>query len=103
MGANNNMKNTIRDVAIIGSGTSGIFAGYELSEKNPSLDIVMLEQGCDINGRRCPTIENRKLNCVRCKSCGIMHGFGGAGAYSDGKFNFTTQFGGWLNEYLEDK
>lgn len=97
------MKNNIRDVAIIGSGTSGIFAGYELSEKNPALDIVMLEQGCDIKGRKCPTIANRKLNCLRCKSCGIMHGFGGAGAYSDGKFNFTTQFGGWLNEYLEDR
>lgn len=97
------MKNTIRDVAIIGCGTSGIFAGYELSEKNPSLDILMLEQGCDVNGRKCPIIEDRKLKCVRCKSCGIMHGFGGAGAYSDGKFNFTTQFGGWLNEYLEDQ
>ncbi len=97
------MKNKIRDVAIIGCGTAGIFAGYELSEKKPSLDILMLEQGCDVKSRHCPTIDNRKLNCVRCKSCGIMHGFGGAGAYSDGKYNFTTQFGGWLNEYLEDR
>lgn len=96
------MKNAIRDVAIIGCGTSGIFAGYELTEKNPSLDILMLEQGCDIRGRKCPIIENKRLNCLRCKLCGIMHGFGGAGAYSDGKFNFTTKFGGWLNEYLED-
>lgn len=95
------MVNRVRDVAIIGCGTSGIFAGYELAEKNPSLDILMLEQGCDIKNRKCPIIENRGLNCVRCKSCSIMHGFGGAGAYSDGKFNFTTKFGGWLNEYLE--
>lgn len=95
------MENKVRDVAIIGCGTSGIFAGYELADKNPSLDILMLEQGCDIRNRKCPTIENRSLNCVGCKSCSIMHGFGGAGAYSDGKFNFTTKFGGWLNEYLE--
>jgi uncharacterized FAD-dependent dehydrogenase len=97
------MEKTIRDVAIIGCGTSGIFAGYELAEGDPSLDILMLEQGSDIYGRVCPIMKDKKLNCVRCKSCGIMHGFGGAGAYSDGKFNFTTQFGGWLNEYLDDK
>lgn len=97
------MKDGMRDVVIIGSGTSGIFAAYELAEKNPSLDILMFEQGCDVKGRNCPAMENRKLDCIKCKSCGIMHGFGGAGAYSDGKFNFTTQFGGWLNEYLDDQ
>jgi len=90
------------DVAIIGCGTAGIFAGYELIEKNPSLNILMLEQGSDIFKRNCPIIVNRKLNCLHCKPCGIMNGFGGAGAYSDGKYNFTTQFGGWLNEYMED-
>ena len=31
-----------------------------------------------------------------------MRGFGGAGAFSDGKYNFTTEFGGWLNEYITD-
>jgi uncharacterized protein len=97
------MENTIYDVAIIGCGTSGIFAGYELIENNPSLNILMFDQGSDINRRKCPTVENRKLNCIHCESCSIMRGFGGAGAYSDGKFNFTTRFGGWLNEYIDDE
>jgi uncharacterized FAD-dependent dehydrogenase len=96
------MNSKIYDVAIIGCGTAGIFAGYELSERMPSLNVVMIEQGNDIYKRRCPTIENRDRDCVRCKTCGIMNGFGGAGAYSDGKFNFTTQFGGWLSEYIPD-
>jgi uncharacterized FAD-dependent dehydrogenase len=96
------MENKIYDVAIIGCGTSGIFAGYELAESMPSLSVVMIEQGKDIYTRNCPTIEDRKLDCMKCQSCSIMNGFGGAGAYSDGKFNFTTQFGGWLSEYIPD-
>lgn len=90
------------DVAIIGCGISGIFAGYELTKKNPHLKVVMLEQGNDIFGRNCPIIANKIKDCIRCKTCDIMRGFGGAGAFSDGKFNFTTEFGGWLNDYLED-
>lgn len=91
------------DVAIIGCGISGIFAGYELTKKNPDLKVVMIEQGNDIFGRNCPIIANKIKDCIRCKTCDIMRGFGGAGAFSDGKFNFTTEFGGWLNDYLEDK
>ncbi len=90
------------DVAIIGCGISGIFAGYELTKKNPHLKVVMIEQGNDIFGRNCPIIANKIKDCIRCKTCDIMRGFGGAGAFSDGKFNFTTEFGGWLNDYLED-
>jgi uncharacterized protein len=97
------MKNERYDIVIIGCGTSGIFAGYELLGKNPSLKILMLDQGNDIYSRKCPTLGNKDKDCVRCKSCDIMHGFGGAGAFSDGKFNFTTQFGGWLNEYIPEK
>ena len=91
------------DVAIIGCGISGIFAGYELTKKNPELKVVMIEQGNDIFGRNCPIVANKIKDCIRCKTCDIMRGFGGAGAFSDGKFNFTTEFGGWLNDYLEDK
>ncbi len=91
------------DVAIIGCGISGIFAGYELTKKNPDLKVVMIEQGNDIFGRNCPIIANKIKDCIRCKTCDIMRGFGGAGAFSDGKFNFTTEFGGWLNDYLDDK
>ncbi|MCX7920642.1 MAG: NAD(P)/FAD-dependent oxidoreductase [Clostridia bacterium] len=96
------MKNNRYDVAIIGCGTAGIFAGYELNKLRPDLKIVMLEQGNDIFKRNCPTIANKIKDCVRCKSCDIMRGFGGAGAFSDGKFNFTTAFGGWLNDYISD-
>lgn len=97
------MSNNRYDVVIIGCGTSGVFCGYELAEKNPGLNILMLEQGSDIFHRSCPIIKDKNKDCIRCKSCSIMHGFGGAGAFSDGKFNFTTQFGGWLNEYIPDR
>ena len=91
------------DVVINGAGISGIFAGYELTKLNPKLKVLMLEQGRDIFKRNCPTIGNKIKDCVKCKTCDIMRGFGGAGAYSDGKFNFTTEFGGWLNDYLPDE
>jgi len=90
------------DVAIIGGGTAGIFAGYELIQKKPDLKIVMIEQGNDIYSRNCPIIKNQVKSCINCKYCDIMRGFGGAGAFSDGKYNFTTAFGGWLNDYLPD-
>jgi uncharacterized FAD-dependent dehydrogenase len=96
------MKNSMYDVAIIGCGISGIFAGYELTKQNPQLKVVMIEQGNDILKRTCPIVANKTKDCIRCKTCDIMRGFGGAGAYSDGKFNFTTAFGGWLNDYLPD-
>lgn len=94
--------NSKYDVAIIGCGTSGIFAGYELMKQNPGLKIVMLEQGNDIYKRNCPIIQHKVKDCINCKYCDIMRGFGGAGAYSDGKYNFTTAFGGWLNDYMSD-
>lgn len=92
----------VYDVAIIGCGTAGIFAGYELVETMPSLNVVMIDQGGDIYGRKCPIVDKKVPSCINCSSCGIMNGFGGAGAYSDGKFNFTTEFGGWLSEYISD-
>lgn len=88
------------DIAIIGCGTSGIFAGYELIKQKKDLNIVMIEQGNDIYNRTCPIIDKKVKDCVSCKSCSIMRGFGGAGAFSDGKFNLTTEFGGWLTDYL---
>lgn len=91
------------DIAIIGCGTSGIFAGYELIKNNPNLKIIMIEQGNKVLERKCPLIDNKSTKCLSCKPCNIMRGFGGAGAFSDGKFNFTTEFGGWLNEYIKDE
>ena len=95
------MKKNSYDTIIIGGGTSGIFAGYELQKLMPDMDILMLEQGNDIYHRRCPIVDKKVDACINCDSCGIMNGFGGAGAFSDGKYNFTTQFGGWLDEYLD--
>jgi len=91
------------DIAIIGAGPAGIFTAYELIEKNPNLKIVMIEQGNDIYSRKCPLSDGKIKQCVHCNPCAIMRGFGGAGAFSDGKYNFTTKFGGWLNDYLSDK
>lgn len=91
------------DVAIIGSGPAGIFAAYELVKKNPKINVVIVESGKDIYQRKCPITEKKVEICINCKPCSIMRGFGGAGAFSDGKYNFTAQFGGWLNEYLPEK
>lgn len=97
------MKKTSYDIIIIGCGTAGIFAGYELNRLIPDADILMLEQGNDIYHRNCPIVNKRVPACVHCKSCDIMNGFGGAGAFSDGKYNFTTKFGGWLTDYLDEE
>ncbi len=91
------------DVAIIGAGTAGVYAGYELLQLKPHLKIVILEMGSDIYRRQCPIVAGKVRECISCKPCSIMSGFGGAGAFSDGKYNFTTAFGGWLGDYLGDE
>ncbi len=88
------------DVLVIGGGLAGIFAAYELVDQRPDLNIGLLEQGEDIGRRKCPLVEKKADHCLNCPTCAIMRGFGGAGAFSDGKFNFTTAFGGWLTDYL---
>ncbi|MBR6711069.1 MAG: NAD(P)-binding protein, partial [Selenomonadaceae bacterium] len=90
------------DVAIVGAGPAGVFAAYELAEKKPGLKLAVFESGRDIYHRICPISAGKVKSCIGCKPCSIMRGFGGAGAFSDGKYNFTTKFGGWLNEYVED-
>jgi uncharacterized FAD-dependent dehydrogenase len=87
-----NNANREYDVIIIGSGIAGIFAGYELVSKNRNLRVALLEQGNDILKRSCPIVDKKTDSCINCTSCAIMRGFGGAGAFSDGKFNFTTEF-----------
>ncbi len=90
------------DVAIIGAGPAAIFAAYELSQLMPNLSMIMLEAGRDIYSRKCPIALRQVKSCVGCNPCAIMRGFGGAGAFSDGKYNLTTEFGGWLHDYLPD-
>ncbi|MBE5777140.1 MAG: NAD(P)/FAD-dependent oxidoreductase [Clostridiales bacterium] len=88
------------DVLIIGAGPGGIFSAYELTRLDPSLRILVLEAGHPLNKRKCP-IDGKKIkSCIGCKSCSIMNGFGGAGAFSDGKYNITNQFGGTLYQYI---
>ena len=88
------------DVIIIGAGPGGIFAAYELVQQKPELKVAVFEAGHALNKRRCP-IDGKKIKtCISCKSCSIMSGFGGAGAFSDGKYNITNDFGGTLYEYI---
>ncbi len=91
------------DVLIIGAGPAAIYAAYELVSKNPGLHVAIFEAGNDLYRRSCPIAEKKVRRCIKCESCDVMRGFGGAGAFSDGKFNFTAKFGGWLNEYLPDE
>ena len=95
--------NTRYDVAILGCGEAGIFAGYELMHRNPGLKVVTLDQGADIYTRSCPIVAGKVKECIHCKVCDTMCGFGGAGAFSDGKYNFTTAFGGWLTDFMPKK
>ena len=88
------------DVIIIGAGPGGIFSAYELTKKAPELKVAVFECGNALHKRRCP-IDGKKIkSCINCPSCSIMSGFGGAGAFSDGKYNITNDFGGTLYEYL---
>ncbi|MBQ5809654.1 MAG: NAD(P)-binding protein, partial [Clostridia bacterium] len=88
------------DVIIIGAGPGGIFAAYELSKLNKKLKIAVFEAGNPLNKRKCPIDGTKIKSCIHCKTCSIMSGFGGAGAFSDGKYNITNDFGGTLHEYI---
>ena len=88
------------DVIIIGAGPGGIFSAYELAKLNPQLKIAVFESGKPLEKRRCPIDGEKIKSCINCKSCSIMSGFGGAGAFSDGKYNITNDFGGTLYEYI---
>lgn len=87
------------DVVIIGAGPGGIFSAYELS-KTTDLKIAVIDSGNALGGRKCPIDGKKVKTCAKCKTCAIMQGFGGAGAFSDGKYNITNQFGGNLHEYI---
>ncbi len=88
------------DVIIIGAGPGGIFTAYELCQSRPDLKVAVFEAGHALNRRHCP-IDGKKIKtCIGCQSCSIMSGFGGAGAFSDGKYNITNDFGGTLYEYI---
>lgn len=91
------------DVLIIGAGPGGIFSAYEALRLNPELKIAMFETGNALERRKCPIDGVKIKSCIHCKTCAIMNGFGGAGAFSDGKYNITNQFGGTLYEHVGRK
>ncbi|MCL1978436.1 MAG: NAD(P)/FAD-dependent oxidoreductase [Candidatus Bathyarchaeota archaeon] len=88
------------DVIIVGAGPAGIFSALELTETT-NLNVLVLDRGQEIDMRRCPS--KRGFECVHCEPCAILSGWGGAGAYSDGKLTLSTEVGGWLNQYLSNK
>ena len=88
------------DVIIVGAGPGGIFSAYELMVQRPDLKVAVFEAGHELRKRHCPIDGNKIKSCIGCKSCSIMSGFGGAGAFSDGKYNITNDFGGTLYEYI---
>lgn len=99
------------DVVIVGAGPMGIFTAYELVLKQPDLKVLLIDKGHDIYHRTCPILEKKVKQCPQdiygnsgCKpTCSMTGGFGGCGAFSDGKFNITSEFGGWMTEYLPEE
>lgn len=99
----------IYDLIVVGAGPCGIFAAWEAAKLSPSAKILLIDRGHDIYNRKCPIMSKKARLCPPGEgqgspgclpACSITCGFGGAGAYSDGKFNITSEFGGWLGEYM---
>src|SRR5512137_591008 len=88
------------DVIIVGAGPAGIFSALEVTEKT-NLNVLILDRGPDIDRRKCPS--SRGFECHHCEPCSVLSGWGGAGAYSDGKLTLSTEVGGWLNQYVSTK
>lgn len=99
------------DVIIVGAGPCGYNAALELYKLDPTKKVLLIDRGNDISKRKCPILEHKLTKCPENKNgyqecypaCSITNGFGGAGAYSDGKFNITTEFGGWMDQYVSDE
>lgn len=89
------------NVLIVGGGISGLMAAYRLRQHNKYISITIIDKGNMIENRKCPATS--KQSCKKCKTCAITSGFAGAGAFSDGKFNLGTSYGGTLGEELGDE
>lgn len=88
------------DVIIIGGGISGIMTAYRLTQQDASLSVCLIEKGNAIQRRACPIIQKKTPGCIGCAPCAIMEGMAGAGAFSDGKYVISTEYGGWLTDVL---
>ncbi|MEG1448407.1 MAG: FAD-dependent oxidoreductase [Oscillospiraceae bacterium] len=91
------------DIAIVGGGIGGLMTAYRLSLGNPSLSICLVEKGNPIEKRICPIVTKKVSKCIKCKSCAIMEGLAGAGAFSDGKYVISTEYGGWLTDFMPEE
>lgn len=99
------------DVILVGAGPMGIYAAYEFMTMNKNLKVLLIDKGRNIYNRKCPILEKKLEKCpvdkkgnIGCKpGCSMTTGFGGSGAYSDGKFNITSEFGGWMTDYLPEE
>lgn len=87
------------DVIIIGTGPAGIFTALELTSRCKSLKIAMFEKGVSLQQRVCP-LQNGAAHCTQCNPCSVVSGWGGAGAFSDGKLTLSPEVGGMLGRYL---
>ena len=88
------------DVLIVGAGPGGIFAAYELMNNDTGEKSRVFEAAILWKKEKCPIDGKKVKSCIHCKTCAIMKGFGGAGAFSDGKYNITNQFGGTLYQHI---
>lgn len=91
------------DAVIIGGGIGGLMCAYRLLENAPSMKVLILEKGRKLEDRQCPIVAGKTERCVKCVPCAIMEGMAGAGAFSDGKYNITTEYGGWLPDFMDHK
>ncbi len=89
------------DVVIIGGGIGGLMTAYRLIEKDASLNVLLLERGQALDKRKCPIVTKKVTKCIKCTPCSIMEGMAGAGAFSDGKYIISTEYGGWLPDLME--
>jgi uncharacterized FAD-dependent dehydrogenase len=90
------------DVIIVGAGPAGIFAALELVSSGRKLKILLLEKGLDITDRFCPSV-TENVSCKSCPECGLLCGWGGAGAFSDGKLSLSKDVGGNLQRYIKEE
>lgn len=98
----NRMECCFLKIGIIGGGISALMLAYRIIEKSQDKEIVIFEKGNALLDRKCPILMKKFIKCIRCHHCAIMEGMAGAGAFSDGKYNITTEFGGWLQD-IRDK
>ena len=91
------------DVAIIGGGIGGLMSAYRLTQERPDCKVILFEKGHSIEKRVCPIVAGKTKTCIKCASCSIMEGLAGAGAFSDGKYVISTEYGGWLPDFLPKK